>query len=283
MESRTAQQLAFALETMRSFQWQFPCDPVSTKLDTATEAFSKYYSGINQLLPRLRGNRARFCKWESPPKDQELFGVKPLEAVPGILQFLASMYGSGVRNSYQARIRFVVRVLEEHVDIFAGAVATAAKAPGALPWHEEGPEDIPLASNARKVFTPTAASSDQRDALDAAAQLPPTETVAATRQCSDHSPGTEVESVCCIGQATVHNCLKQEVRLHVEKTKTDQRLLPGKTATLQVDVEALDVRIYSIGLLGLTGGTMLSKVTLRCMQCYNIVKTTGKRVTCVLV
>lgn len=62
---------------------------------------------------------------------------------------------------------------------------------------------------------------------------------------------------------------------------------------LQVGAEALNVRIYSIGLLGLTGGTMLSKSRLRHMQCYSVVKwaevfgsqgpNTGKKVTCVLV
>merc|ERR550532_231410 len=104
MESGTAQQLlAAARDAMRSFQWHFPCDPVSAKLDTATEGFRKYYIGINHLLPSLRENRKSYLA------DHYFFGTIPSEAVPGILCFLASMYGSGVRSGYRAQIQYVVR------------------------------------------------------------------------------------------------------------------------------------------------------------------------------
>jgi len=315
MESGTTQQLlANARDTMCSFQWQFPCDPVSSKLDTATEGFRKYYAGVNHLLPSLRGTSSQLGKCNSYLTDH-FFGTRPSEAVPGILSFLASMYGSGVRNSYRARIRYVVCVLEEHTAFFAGAVATAALQSGALPWQEcprcnnavsvqciASPRtDLETQANEseRERFEVVSSSnnSDQQElsglnnfsrfakgeAPGVAMDSAPTERVAETGHCSDQCPGATMESVSQFGQIILHNGLKQEIRLHVEQTKTDQRLLPGKTAMLQVGAEALNVRIYSIGLLGLTSGAMLSKVRLRHTQCYNVVRTTGKKVTCVIV
>jgi len=209
----------------------------------------------------------------------------------------------------------VVFVLEEYVAFFAGAVATAAKQPGALPWQEHprcNNAAVALCNASPRTDVETQADESERqssevescsdnsdpqessgldnfrrfggaEASDAAMDLAPTEVVAETGHCSDQCPGTTVESVSHFGQITVHNGLKQEIRLHVEQIKTDQRLLPGKTATLQVGIEAVTVRIYSIGLLRLTGGTLLSKARLRHTQCYNVARTTGKKVTCVLV
>jgi len=312
MELETAQWLlAVGRDTMRSFEWQFPCDPVGLKLDTATEGFRKYYVGVNRQLSSLRRN----SKGNSSLTDEQFFGTRPLEAVPGILNFLASMYSSGVRNSYRARIRYVVRVLEEHVAFFAGAVATVARQPGALPWHEkphcnnlvsalctaspqtdaETQEDESEQEEV-KLFSSSDSSDEQEfsgldncrhlvdgEAPGGATDAVPGETAAETRQCNDCCLGATVESVSQSGQITVHNGLKQEIRLHVMKTKADQRLLPGKTVTLQVGVEELDVRIHSIGLLGLTSGKVLCKVRFRHMQCYTVVRATGKKVTCILV
>jgi len=315
MESGTSQQLlAAARNIMRSFQWRFPCDPVSAKLDTATEGFRKYYTGVNHLLS-LRGASSQPGKSKFDLTDDHFFGTRPLEAVPSILNFLASMYASGVRNSYRARIRHVVLMLEEHTASFAGAVATSALQSVALPWqecphrnsdvsalctasprtdletqaNESGQESFEVVSSSNR--------SDQQEssglsnvcrfvggkAHGVAMDLATSVSLEETGHCSDNFPGATVEAASHSGQITVHNGLKQEIRLHVEQAKTDQRLLPGKIVMLQVGLEALDVRIYSVGLLRVTGGTMLSKVRLWHMNCYNVMMTTGKKVTCVLV
>jgi len=316
MESGTTQQLlAAARDTMRSFQWRFPCDPLSAKLDIATECFRKYYTGVNHLLPSLGGTSSQPGKSNFDLTNNNFFGTKPSEAVPGILNFLASMYASGVRNSYRARIRYVVLMLEEHTAFFAGAVATATLQSTALPWqeclhcnnavsalctasphtdletqaNESEQESIEVVSSSNGSDQQESSGFDNfcrfvdREASCDAMELAPIEWVAKSGQCSDNCPSATMESVGSFGQIAVHNSLKQEIRLQVEQTKTDQRLLPGKTVMLQAGLEALDVRIYSVGLLRLTGGTMISQVRLRYMQCYNIVRTTDKKVTCILV
>jgi len=225
------------------------------------------------------------------------------------------MYGSGVRNSYRARVRYVVYVLGEHSALFAGAVAKAALQSGALPWQERphrnnavsalctaSPRtDLETQENESEqesieVVSSSSGSDQQesfglnnlyrfvdRDPPCVAMYLAPIERVAKTGQCHDSCPGATAESVRHFGQITVHNSLKQEIRLHVEQTKTDQRLLPGKTLMLQVGLDSFDLRIYSVGLLRLTGGTMLTKVRLRHMNCYNVMMTTCQKVACVLV
>jgi len=294
MESGTTQQLlAAARDTMRSFQWQFPCDPVSAKLDTATEGFKKYYVGVNHLLPSLRGSSSQVGKRDSFLTDH-FFGTRPFETVPGILNFLASMYGSGVRNSYRARIRYVVRMLEEHTAFFAGAVVTAALQSGGLPWQECPHCDNAvsgLCAASPRTELETQPNESEQESLEVVSSSNSSDQQESSglnnfrRFVEGETPGEGAtgESANHFEQITVHNGLKQEIRLHVEQTKKDQRLLPGSTATLQVGVETLDVRIYSIGLLGLTGGTLLSTARLRHMQCYSTARAMGKKVTCVLV
>jgi len=205
-------------------------------------------------------------------------------------------------------------VLEEHVAFFAGAVATAAQQSDALLWHEclrssnkhkcfASPQtdlETQVDESEQESFDGNSSSdgSDQQESLvldnfhrcfvegelpSVAMDLTAAEGMAETQHCSNECSGAASDCASHVGQITVHNGLKVEIRLHADRTKTNQRVLPGKTETLQVGSEELDVQIYSIGLLGLTGGTVLCNARLLHMQYYNIVRTTGKKVTCVLV
>jgi len=128
------QQLAHGCRVLEGFGWRFPHDPLGTKLDDATEGFRSLFQGVTALTTpagmALVGGDAGQALVELEGKWNEL------------LQFLLSMYSSGVRGAYSARIRFVVVSLRRFSAEFRGLTPWRS-----LPW---GHEPLPAAEAAEE-------------------------------------------------------------------------------------------------------------------------------------
>lgn len=120
------QRLMKGKDVMRSFQWEFPHDPQSEKLDTATEGFQTFLDGVTQLSKIAPSSACSALLCQLDPE----WG--------SILQFLQSMYSSGRRNSYRGRIKFIVAKLQQFSPGFESAVARLGPS---LPWGACSPDD----------------------------------------------------------------------------------------------------------------------------------------------
>jgi len=106
---------------LKRFGWEFPCDPTGTSGDEATAGFMSIFDAVTAL---------------TTTSGKASVGNEPMAALAcleqdwaSLLQFLVSMYTSGVRNTCSSRIRFVV------VHLRALAPAFRELAPWAsLPW-----------------------------------------------------------------------------------------------------------------------------------------------------
>lgn len=126
--SVSLRKLQSGLAGMRSFNWEFPHDPVSAKLDTATEAFQDTVDSLTLLSKSWsKGLLA------SAPADPLVIFQSQW---PNLLTFLASMYTSGKRNTYMNRIKFVVGKLRQFSPSFE---ATLKSWPTELPWGQAAP------------------------------------------------------------------------------------------------------------------------------------------------
>jgi len=115
--------LSAGRDVMRQFDWQFPDDPLGTKLDKATEGFQSFFDGVTRL---------------TTPTGKASLDVEVCELLrsfqqewPLILRFAVSMYRSGKRNAYRSRIKFVVVKLREMAPEFGEVVAQLE---GGMPW-----------------------------------------------------------------------------------------------------------------------------------------------------
>jgi len=118
------QQLESGCSVMRRFGWEFPRDPVSTKLDEATAGFQSFFEGITVLTTPT--GRA------SVGPDLSMVFADVQDDWANILQFLLSMYSSGVRTTYTSRIRFVVVNLRAFSPAFRALMHWRS-----LPWGQE--------------------------------------------------------------------------------------------------------------------------------------------------
>mmetsp|Transcript_96266 Transcript_96266/g.214466 ORF Transcript_96266/g.214466 Transcript_96266/m.214466 type:complete len:393 (+) Transcript_96266:109-1287(+) len=140
------QQLAVGRDVMRHFGWEFPHDPLGTKLDTATEGFMRFLDGVTLLT---RGGKAS-------SKDFDASVLDDFEGQwPDILRFLLSMHESGTRNTYRSRIKFVVLKLKELSPGFRTAAASLS-----LPWTitpvaDSAPAAFPASMEAEADVDPT--------------------------------------------------------------------------------------------------------------------------------
>jgi len=108
---------------MRQFDWQFPDDPLGTKLDQATQGFQSFFDGVTRLTTSTGKASLEVGVSEFLQSFQSDW--------PGILQFSVSMYRSGKRNVYRSRIKFVVVKLREMAPGFGEVLANLE---GGLPW-----------------------------------------------------------------------------------------------------------------------------------------------------
>lgn len=106
--------LAKGLACMRSFGWEFPHDPMSSRSDDAAEGFQSFFDGLT---------------WLSTPVGRRSIGsglpalVEEIEGDSAdILQFLISMYEHPSRKSWRARIKFAIGQLSELSPTFKAAV-----------------------------------------------------------------------------------------------------------------------------------------------------------------
>jgi len=118
------QQLDTGSSVMRKFGWEFPHDPLGTKLDEATAGFQSFFEGITALTTTT--GRASVG-----PELSAVFADLQ-EDWANILQFLLSMYNSGVRTTYTSRIRFVVINLRSFSTAFRALMPWRS-----LPWGQE--------------------------------------------------------------------------------------------------------------------------------------------------
>jgi len=123
------QQLVHGYRVMKSFSWEFPHDPLGTKLDEATAGFQSFHDGITALTtPTGRASvgadlSACFTEFEGDWKN--------------LMHFLLSMYNSGVRTTYTLRIKFTVVNLRSFAPAFRSLMPWES-----LPWGSEPmPED----------------------------------------------------------------------------------------------------------------------------------------------
>uniref|UniRef100_A0A7S1QL83 Uncharacterized protein n=1 Tax=Alexandrium catenella TaxID=2925 RepID=A0A7S1QL83_ALECA len=249
-------------DTMHGFHWQFPREPLSTKLDTATEAFMAFYDGLNRLtiIRRDAGNGG-------PAAGPDL-GIEPGDW-PGVLSFLASMYSCESRTSYRGRVKFVAAKLEELSAGFASAAADA----------EQGE------SGARFWSTPAnveAASEEVRQAeVEAEGDNPDNPVAQPEVQGVDRGESARLMELLQgvregFGKLGILNTLDQELALYAEETRRELRLKSGEAMTLDIEAEQATIRINFIGLFGLTSPrTRLARVTLRHRQYYCIEKDAG--------
>lgn len=98
--SGISEQLTHGLKIMRSFGWEFPRDPLGTKIDEATEGFMVFCDGITALTT----TRGRASIGNDVVDFFSVFETQWQH----LLGFLLSMYCCGFRNTYRARIKFVV-------------------------------------------------------------------------------------------------------------------------------------------------------------------------------
>eukprot|EP00418_Pyrodinium_bahamense_P071013 CAMPEP_0179091274 /NCGR_PEP_ID=MMETSP0796-20121207/41687_1 /TAXON_ID=73915 /ORGANISM="Pyrodinium bahamense, Strain pbaha01" /LENGTH=415 /DNA_ID=CAMNT_0020788863 /DNA_START=53 /DNA_END=1300 /DNA_ORIENTATION=+ len=115
------ERLAEGVRVMRHFGWQFPHDPTGVGLDEATAGFRSLLSGVTALT--TSSGRASVG-------EDVLAALTELDGDwPNVLQFLLSMYTSGVRSTYSSRIRFVVVKLRDFSPAFRGLMPWES-----LPW-----------------------------------------------------------------------------------------------------------------------------------------------------
>jgi len=126
------QQLLNGCKVMKKFEWEFPHDPLGTKLDEATGGFQSFFEGVTALT--TTSGKA------SVDGDIDAVLAEFEDHWSGILRFLLSMHGSGVRITYTARIKFVVVNLRSFSLTFRQLTPWAS-----LPWgHEPMPAEEAL-------------------------------------------------------------------------------------------------------------------------------------------
>lgn len=104
------QQIANGLEAMAKFDWKFPHDPLGTKLDEATAGFQSLHDAITSLT--TVGGKASV--------GDDVIGTLSSVELEGehVMQFILSMYHSGVRTAFKARIRFAINNLRSFIPSF---------------------------------------------------------------------------------------------------------------------------------------------------------------------
>lgn len=120
-------QLRYGFGVMKQFNWEFPHDPLGTKLDDATEGFSNVHDAVTALTTNTG----------KASVGGDVAGViaEFKEEWSGILKFLLSMYNSGVRMTYSSRIKFVIINLRAFSSGFCRLMPWES-----LPW---GAEEMP--------------------------------------------------------------------------------------------------------------------------------------------
>jgi len=104
------QQIANGLEAMAKFDWKFPHDPLGTKLDEATAGFQSLLDAITALTT-VSGKAS---------VDDDVTGTLSSVELEGenVMQFTLSMYHSGVRTTFKARIKFAINNLRAFIPSF---------------------------------------------------------------------------------------------------------------------------------------------------------------------
>lgn len=122
--SSSREQLLQGCRVMEEFGWKFPCDPLSQRMDDATEGFQSFCEGVTGLSKLSGKTCAR--------SDIALVLAELDSRWPKILEFLLGMYTSGIRCTYAARIKFVVVKLRHFSQTFQNLTRW-----GDLPWSED--------------------------------------------------------------------------------------------------------------------------------------------------
>jgi len=114
------ERLAEGKKVLESFGWEFPA---RLQLDDATAGFMLIFDAVSSIS-------------RAPPRPLPAGAEDPLEALAelegawaGLLQFLVSMYTSGIKRTYSARIRFVTVELRQRSPLFRELAPWAS-----LPW-----------------------------------------------------------------------------------------------------------------------------------------------------
>eukprot|EP00930_Biecheleria_cincta_P048663 TRINITY_DN33944_c0_g1_i1.p1 TRINITY_DN33944_c0_g1~~TRINITY_DN33944_c0_g1_i1.p1 ORF type:complete len:323 (+),score=72.05 TRINITY_DN33944_c0_g1_i1:72-1040(+) len=122
--SSSREQLLQGCRVMEKFGWRFPCDPLSNRMDDATEGFQSFCEGVTGLSNAsgkiCTRNEIALVLAELDPKWHN------------VLEFLLGMYTSGIRCTYAARIKFVVVKLRYFSRQFQNL-----KSWRDLPWSDE--------------------------------------------------------------------------------------------------------------------------------------------------
>eukprot|EP00927_Polykrikos_kofoidii_P018913 TRINITY_DN18805_c0_g1_i1.p1 TRINITY_DN18805_c0_g1~~TRINITY_DN18805_c0_g1_i1.p1 ORF type:complete len:551 (+),score=112.84 TRINITY_DN18805_c0_g1_i1:158-1654(+) len=188
---------------MRDFSFEFPHDPLGTKLDEATAAFMVFYDGLSKL--------GTGHKFELLTAD----GVNPFENFqenfPDILNFLVSMAEAPSRGSYKSRVKYVVNRLQEYSPVFKEVVVQYGKP---LPWEaskggaptedapteetptEETPtEETPAEETPAEETLAEETPADELPAEETPADETPAETAPAEETPTDDIPAAETAAV----------------------------------------------------------------------------------------
>mmetsp|Transcript_93691 Transcript_93691/g.297294 ORF Transcript_93691/g.297294 Transcript_93691/m.297294 type:complete len:372 (-) Transcript_93691:79-1194(-) len=259
-----------ARDTMRGFDWQFPHDPKSTKLDTATEAFMVFYDGLTRLKIVLRdGSRDGDNPGGPCAGDGVDLGVDDRDW-PGVLRFLASMHSCGSRRTYRSRVKFVARRLEELSPGFADAAAAAEREGETRFWSTDGGgAEAASESQSQPSASYVQAEGSDSDEFDS---LEPQEGDEPDTGDLEVPPAPWIHEE-QFGKVAVHNGMNKELVLYVEEAQRETRVKPGKTAVLEAQAEEAHVRVNFVGLMGFTSiRTRLARFVLRHQNYYSIVK-----------
>lgn len=122
--SSSREQLLWGCHVMEEFGWKFPCDPLSNRMDDATEGFQSFCEGVTGLSNASDKTCTR--------NDIALILAELDSKWHNILEFLLGMHASGIRCTCAARIKFVVVKLRYFSQKFQSLRSWRD-----LPWSEE--------------------------------------------------------------------------------------------------------------------------------------------------
>eukprot|EP00927_Polykrikos_kofoidii_P012935 TRINITY_DN1562_c0_g1_i1.p1 TRINITY_DN1562_c0_g1~~TRINITY_DN1562_c0_g1_i1.p1 ORF type:complete len:495 (+),score=110.98 TRINITY_DN1562_c0_g1_i1:106-1590(+) len=197
---------------MREFGFEFPHDPLGTKLDHATATFMVFYEGMSKL-----GTGRRF---ETLIAD----GVNPFEGIEenfaDILNFVASMAEAKGRGSYVGRVRYVVEKLQEFSPKFKDEVVKRGKR---FPW-----EPVPVVSPTEE------AVAEETPADDVPAETP-LEEAPAEETPADETPAEDAP----IEEAPAKEILAEEAAKELPARSVEK---PSEPAVMRPAVVWIDFK-----------------------------------------
>lgn len=238
---------------MQDMRWEFPREFTSSKLDTATDGCRMYYDALNRLHA--------VCRFPDGQVDvlaaEEVLGELRIEWA-SVLRFLISMYESGLRNAWRARIEYVGGKLETYSPGFREAAAQREP-----PWRAAPSGPVAEARALAEAEADDAVPGRPVEGL-AAADLDLDEVVAQSRR-----PSLMLDQY---GHFAICNGTREELLFVVQETNEQFRLRTGAVQAFAAQATSVGVEIKRPGLLM---SSRLARKVLNHQNFYNVTCTNG--------